>query len=88
MIAKLRETVTIFPEETQDAILIDLEDIETEVQKPEATQNPKKIKQRLMAILAAAGIAATGVAEATDFANTALDLGSKLGIELKLPSAP
>jgi internalin A len=28
------------------------------------------------------------VAGITDFANNAIDLGSKLGIELQLPSAP
>jgi hypothetical protein len=87
LITRLRETATTFPEETQEAILIDLEDIEAEVQKPEENRNPKKIKQRLMAILTAAGVAASGVAEVTDFANTAIDLGSKLGIELQLPGA-
>lgn len=87
LIAKLRETATTFPEETQDAILIDLEDIEAEVQKPEENRNPKKIKQRLTAILTAASVAASGVAGVTDFANTAIDLGSKLGVELQLPGA-
>lgn len=85
LIAKLRETATTFPTETQDAILIDLEDIEAEVQKPEENRNPKKIRQRLTAILTAASVAASGVAGVTDFANTAIDLGTKLGIELQLP---
>jgi internalin A len=88
LIANLRHSAATLPPDTQDAILIDLEDVETEVQKPAAERNPKKLKQRLTAMLAAAGVAASGVAGATDFANTAIDLGSKLGIELQLPSAP
>jgi internalin A len=87
LIASLRQTATTLPADTQDAIIIDLDDIEAEVQKPEAERNPKKLKQRLTAILLAAGVAANGVASMTDFANTALDLGSKLGIELQLPSS-
>ena len=88
LIAELRETATTFPAETQDAILIDLDDIEAEVQKPEETRSPKKLKQRLMAIVAAAGVAASGVDKVTDFASKATDLGSKLGIELQLPGKP
>ncbi|MCU0551085.1 MAG: hypothetical protein MUC48_17190 [Leptolyngbya sp. Prado105] len=88
LITKLKETATNFPAETQDAILIDLEDIETEIQKPEATRNPKKLKQRLTAILITAGAAASGVAKVTDFTNTAIDLGSKLSIELPTPGKP
>jgi internalin A len=88
LIATLRQTATTLPPDTQDAILIDLDDVEAEVQKPAAERNPKKLKQRLAAIVAAAGVAAGGVAGATDFANTAIDLGSKLGVELKLPNAP
>lgn len=88
LITQLRETAATFPAETQDAILIDLEDIEAEVQKPEADRNPKKLKQRLMAIAAAAGITASGVTQATEFATKFVDLSSKLGIELKLPGKP
>lgn len=36
----------------------------------------------------AAGVAAGGVAQATDFANKAIDLSKKLGIELPLPGKP
>ncbi|BAU12688.1 Miro domain-containing protein [Leptolyngbya sp. NIES-3755] len=88
LIAQLRETATAFPAEPQDAILIDLEDIEAEIQKPEETRNPKKLKQRLTAIVLAAGVAAGGVSQATDFANKAIDLSKKLGIELPLPGKP
>ena len=88
LITQLRETAITFPAETQDAILIDLEDIEAEIQKPENTRNPKKLKQRLIAILAAAGVAASSVSQVTDFASKAIDLGNKLGIELQLPGKP
>ncbi len=85
LLTKLRETAITFPAETQDAILIDLDDIKAEIQKPEETRNHKKLKQRLVAILAAAGVAAGGVSEVTDFASKAIDLSKKLGIELQLP---
>lgn len=88
LIAQLRETANSLPAETQDAILIDLEDIEAEVQKPPEARNPKKLKQRLMAVLTAAGVAASGVSQANDFASKAIDLGHKLGIELQLPGSP
>ncbi|GAP96359.1 hypothetical protein [Leptolyngbya sp. NIES-2104] len=68
--------------------MIDLEDIETEIQKPENDRNPKKLKQRLMAVLAAAGVAAGGISQVTDFASKAIDLSNKLGIELQLPGSP
>jgi internalin A len=85
LIAQMRQTATQLPTDIQEDLTIDLDDLETEIQKPEDQRSLPKLKKRLGALIAAVGIAATPIAASTDFANTTLDLGSKLGIELKLP---
>jgi internalin A len=87
LIATMRQTAAQFPQDIQDDIIIDIEDIEAEIQKPEADRNIPKIRKRLIAILAAVSVMAGSIASATDFANNAIDVGSKLGIELHLPPA-
>ncbi|MFM7426730.1 MAG: leucine-rich repeat domain-containing protein [Elainella sp.] len=85
LVAKLRQNVAHFPPEQQEEITIDIEDLEAEIQKPAEQRNPTRLKKRLLALAAAAAAIATPIAATTDFANTALDLGSKLGIEFQLP---
>ena len=63
-------------------ILIDLEDVETELQKPESDRNLPKLKKRLMALLTASTIIAAPVANLTDFTNNITDLAQKAGIGL------
>jgi internalin A len=87
LIATMRQTAAQFPQEIQDDIIIDIDDVEAEIKKPEADRNIPKIKKRLIAILAAVGLITGTIASATDFANNAIDVGSKLGIELHLPPA-
>jgi internalin A len=87
LIATMRQTATQFPQAIQDDIIIDIEDVEAEIKKPEADRNIPKIKKRLIAILATVGLLTGTIASATDFANNAIDVGSKLGIELHLPPA-
>jgi hypothetical protein len=86
LIAQLRQTTTQLPKDIQEDLTIDLDDIETEIQKPADQRSLPKLKKRLGALIATIGIATAPIAASTDFANTALDLGSKLGIEL--PTAP
>jgi internalin A len=88
LISAMRQTAAQFPKDIQDDLIIDIDDIEAEIQKPEADRNPAKIKKRLMAILTAVSLILGSIAGATDFANNAIDVGSKLGIELHLPPAP
>jgi hypothetical protein len=88
LIATMRQTAATFPQAIQDDLIIDIDDVEAEINKPEAERNPTKLKKRLMAILATAGVIASSVAGATDFASKAIDVGSKLGIELHLPPSP
>jgi internalin A len=87
LIATMRQTAAQFPQEIQADIIIDIDDVEAEIKKPEADRNIPKIRKRLIAILTVVGLIAGPIASATDFANNAIDVGSKLGIELHLPPA-
>jgi hypothetical protein len=85
LISSMRETAQQFPEDIRDEIIIDIEDIEAEIKKPENQRNKTKLNKRLTAIVATATAIVVGIPGAADFANTAIDLGQKMGIELKLP---
>ncbi|MEG3970290.1 hypothetical protein QUA00_22085, partial [Microcoleus sp. T2B6] len=84
--ALMRETAAQLPEDIREGVIIDIEDVETEVEKPENEWNKARLKKSLTALVALAGILGTGVGGAIDIANNAIDVGQKLGIELKLPS--
>jgi len=85
LISSMRETAEQFPEDIRDEIIIDIEDIETEIQKPENQWNKTRLKQRLKGIVATVTAIAIPIAGITYFANTAIELGQKVGVELKLP---
>ncbi|MEG4491922.1 leucine-rich repeat domain-containing protein [Microcoleus sp. D3_18_C4] len=85
LISSMRETADQFPEDIREGIIIDIEDVETEIKKPENQWNKTRLKKSLTALLAAGTAIGVGIAGVTDFANTAIDVGQKLGIELKLP---
>ncbi|PSB53575.1 hypothetical protein C7B67_02475 [filamentous cyanobacterium Phorm 6] len=87
LISSMRETATQFPEDIRDGIIIDIEDVETEIKKPENQWNKARLKKSLTAMIAAGTAIGVGIVGVTDFANSAIDLGQKVGIELKLPSA-
>ena len=86
LISSMRETADQFPEDIREGIIIDIEDVETEIKKPESQWNKTRLKKSLTALVAAATAIGVGIAGVTDFANTAIDVGQKVGIELKLPS--
>ncbi|MEG4118199.1 COR domain-containing protein [Microcoleus sp. N9_B4] len=86
LISSMRDTADQFPEDIRDEIIIDIEDVEAEIKKPESQWNKTRLKKSLTAIVAAGTAIAIPIAGMTDFANTAIDVGQKLGIELKLPS--
>ncbi|MEG3927152.1 leucine-rich repeat domain-containing protein [Microcoleus sp. T3_D1] len=86
LISSMRQTADQFPEDIRDEIIIDIEDVETEIKKPENQWNKTRLKKSLTALVAAGTAIAIPIAGMTDFANTAIDLGQKVGIELKLPS--
>ncbi len=87
LISSMRETAAQFPEDIRKGVIIDIEDVEAEVKKPENEWNKARIKKSLTALVALAGILGTGVGGAIDITNKAIDVGQKLGIELHLPSA-
>ncbi|MFN6483385.1 MULTISPECIES: DUF4926 domain-containing protein [unclassified Nostoc] len=86
IINTMRQTAAQFPPEFRDDIIIDIDDVEAEIQKPEKERNLPKLKKRLLALLTAASVAAAPIAGITDFTNNVIDIGNKVGIELKLPS--
>ncbi|MGB6301470.1 MAG: COR domain-containing protein, partial [Rivularia sp. (in: cyanobacteria)] len=86
LISNLRQTAAQFPPETRDDMIIDIDDVEAEIQKPEQERSVPKLKKRLLALLTAASVTAVPIAGMTDFANNVMEIGSKLGIELQLPS--
>ena len=88
LIASLRQSAAQFPKEIQDDIIIDIDDIETEIKKPEAERNPGRLKKRLLALAAAGSMIATPIVGMTDFATKVVDLGEKVGIEIQLPKNP
>ena len=86
LISSMRETADQFPEDIREGIIIDIEDVEAEIKKPENERNKARLKKSITAMIGAATAIAIPIAGMTDFANTAIDLGQKVGIELKLPS--
>jgi internalin A len=87
LISSLRETASQFPEDIREGVIIDIEDVEAEIQKPENERNQARLKKSLKAIVGAAMAIGVGVAGVTEFANTAIDVANKVGIEIQLPQA-
>ena len=88
LLANLRQTAIQFPEDIQEAVVIDLEDIKTEVKKPADERSIPRLKRSLIALAGVASLIAGSVAGANDFTNNVLELSSKLQIELpQLPQA-
>jgi internalin A len=87
LISSIRESATQFPEDIRDGIIIDIEDVEAEIKKPESQWNKARLKKSLTAMIAAGTANAIPIAGMTDFASSAIDVGQKLGIEIQLPSA-
>jgi Leucine-rich repeat (LRR) protein len=95
LIAAMRQTVAQLPPEVQEDIIIDIDDVEEQIKKPENQRNLPRLRKRLIALAAVGTTVAAQISGATDFAgkaidvgNKAVELGSKLGIELQLPPAP
>jgi internalin A len=85
LIGNLRQTAAQFPPETHDDIIIAINDVEAEIQKPEKERDLSKLRNRLLALLTAASVVAAPIAGITDFTNNVMEIGNKLNIELKLP---
>ncbi|MBD1917986.1 MULTISPECIES: pentapeptide repeat-containing protein [Cyanophyceae] len=86
LIAALRTSAQTFPPEQKDDVLMELDDLEGDLNKPEK-QEPKRIGKRLQRLIAAgaatttlAGGAATFAGNVNDFTANVLDLGEKIGL--------
>jgi internalin A len=86
LVTTLRQTATQFPAEIQEGTIIDIEDLETEIQKPADKRSIPRLKRSLLALLAIAGTIATPIAGITDFTNNVLEISNKLHITL--PNLP
>lgn len=84
LIGNLRQTVAQFEPKIQEDLIIDIDDVEGEIKKPEPERNKTKLTKRLVALLTAASVTFAGVAGMTDFANNVMEIGEKLHIELPL----
>jgi internalin A len=82
LIATLRATTAQFPTEIQESAIIDIEDIETEIQKPADQRSIPRLKRSLIALFGLANLIATPIAGMTDFTNNVLEISNKLHIEL------
>ncbi|MEG5220019.1 COR domain-containing protein, partial [Microcoleus sp. ARI1-A5] len=87
LISSMRETASQFPEDIREGVIIDIEDLESEIKKPENEINHARLKKSFKAIVAAAAAIGLGIAGVTEFANTAIDVANKVGIEIQLPPA-
>jgi hypothetical protein len=85
LISSIRQTADRFPEGIRDEIIIDIENVETEIKKPENQWNKTRLKKSLTALVAAGTAFGVGIAGMADFADNVIDVSHQLGIELKLP---
>ncbi len=87
LISSMRETAMQFPEDIRDDIIIDIQDVETEINKPKDRWDRPRLKKCLKGIAAGAAAIGVGIAGAVDLANSTIDLGDKVGIEVQVPWA-
>jgi len=85
LLSSMRQTIPQFPQDIREEITIDLDDLETELQKPEDQRNPKRLKRSLFALFTAATMIASPIAAITDFTNNTLEIANKFHIELPVP---
>jgi internalin A len=82
LITTLRQTAAQFPSEIQEGAIIDIEDIETEIQKPANQRSIPRLKRSLIALCYIASTISSPIAGMTDFTNNVLEISNKLHIEL------
>lgn len=94
LIASMKETVQFFPQDKQDAIAIEIEDLETEIQKPADQRKPSRLKKYLAALATAGTVAIAsltttneGLEQLNSFVDKTQTLADKFGIELPLAPA-
>lgn len=89
----LRQAFGQLPAALQEDLILDLEDVEAEIQKPAEQRHPVRLKKRLERLLVtlatASGLMVGGLTTANALADQVIELGSKVGLELpQLPPQP
>lgn len=79
LIGSLREMAQKFPEVQREEAMVHLDDLQEDITTPEK-QKFQRIKTRIVALLAIAGM----VAGAADFSNNVLELSEKLGVSIDI----
>ncbi|MEG3883412.1 COR domain-containing protein, partial [Microcoleus sp. herbarium19] len=87
LISSMRETAMQFPEDIRDEIIIDIQDVETEINKPKDRWDRPRLKKCLKGIAAGAAAIGIGFSGAVDLANKTIELSDKVGIEIQVPWA-
>lgn len=87
IVDRLRQTAAQLPPEVRDDLIIDIDDVEAEIQKPDDQRSLPKLKKRLAALATTAAMLTGGVSAANDLADGVIELGNKIGIEIQLPSS-
>ncbi len=87
LISTLRSQAEQFPPDEREAVEVHLGELEEASNQPQK-QDPKRIKAKLMALLAIALGLGGAIATATDFSNNVLELGKKFEVELVHPRSP
>jgi AbiTii len=80
LIVSLRKIVQDFPEEQREEAIIHLDDLQEDINAPEK-QKPKRLKTRILALLAIGSV----IAGTTDFTNNVMQLSEKLGVSVNIP---
>jgi internalin A len=62
LIATMRQTATQFPADVQESVILDIEDVEVELEKPEGDRNLSRLKKRLIALATAGSLVAAPIA--------------------------
>ncbi|WOD38040.1 hypothetical protein [Nodosilinea sp. E11] len=87
IVDRLRQTAAQLPPKVRDDLIIDIDDVEAEIQKPDDQRSMPKLRKRLAALATAATMLTGGVSAANELADGVIELGSKIGIEIQLPSS-
>jgi internalin A len=86
LISSMRQTAAQFPEDEREEVLMEIDNVEAQLNKPADKRSLKLIAKKLGVILAIAAGIAGPIAGMTDFTNNATDLAQKFGVEILMPS--
>lgn len=83
IVNNLQDIANKFPSTEKHDALVYLNDLRSDLSKPEPDKNQKTIATRIRSLLIVSALVGSGVAEATDFTNNVLQLNDRLGTSTK-----